>query len=165
MSAVLNDANKRTSISQLLNPLAINSHEESPSSPLQAPGIPPALPQNDHNGLKEGSGPGSSFQLRSASWELGQGPKRTDGPDPSRPYHFSPFAEGYTSDARTTRPRDDAGNLGGPSGAWPATQDVSNMPYGTPVLAPLYSDERTGEFLGAPMLWLLNIPLTSSLIW
>jgi hypothetical protein len=24
---------------------------------------------------------------------------------------------------------------------------VSNMPYGTPVLAPMYSDERTGEFI------------------
>jgi hypothetical protein len=24
---------------------------------------------------------------------------------------------------------------------------MSNMPYGTPVLAPMYSEERTGEFI------------------
>jgi len=147
MSAALNDVHKRTSISQLLNPLANTSHEVSPSSPSREPGVPPAPPQNGQNGHQEGSTPGSSFQLRSASWELSQGPKRTDGPDPSRPFHFSPFPEGYAPDARVARPRDDAGNLGGPSGAWPAPHEVSNMPYGTPVLAPMYSDERTGEFI------------------
>jgi [histone H3]-dimethyl-L-lysine9 demethylase len=146
MSTALNDIHRRTSISQLLNPLANTSHEESPSSPSRAPGIPSALPQNGHHDHQDGSAPGASFQLRSASWELGQGPKRTDGPDPSRPYHYSPFSNEYTSDARAARPRD-GGNISGPSGpsgAWPAPHEVSNMPYGTPVLAPMYSDERTG---------------------
>jgi len=144
MGAVLNDAHKRTSISQLLNPLANSSHGDSPSSPSRALSVPQAQLQNGHNNSGEESAAGSSFQLRSASWELGQGPKRPDGPDPSRPYHFTPSTEGYPPDVRSVRPRDDAGNLG-PSGPWFTPHEASNMPYGTSV-PPMYSDERTGKF-------------------
>jgi len=139
MNVVLNDAHKRTSISQLLNPLGNSPHEGSTSSPSQ--GVPSAPPQNGHDEHPDGSTPGSSFPLRSASWELGQGPKRTDGP-----YHYSPFPEEYPPDTRTSRPKDNAVNLAGPSGAWPAPHEMPNMPYGTPVLAPMYSDERTGKY-------------------
>lgn len=155
-AAALNDANKRTSISQLLNPLANNQQVDSTTLPPQSEEtvLSEALrasqsgpSRNDVNGHQEDSSPGSSFQLRSASWELSQNGKRPEGPDPSRPYHFTPYPDGHVPDPRTTRPREGSMNAGGSNGAWPAPHEVSNMPYGTPVLAPSYSDERTGELL------------------
>lgn len=146
MCAAFSDVHKRTSISQLLNPspLANSPREGSPSSSSQTQGVSSAPPQNGGNGHSDGSAPGSSFPLRSASWGLGQGPKRTDGPDPSRPYHYTPFFEGVSPDTRAGRPKDNTGNITGPSGAW---SEMPNMAYGTPVLAPVYSDERTGKSL------------------
>lgn len=145
MNAPMNDSHKRTSISQLLNPLGAVSEQPMSRTPTIPSSMPSAPSQNGQDVQQDGSSlhsPGSSFQLRSASWEQGGGDgqspsKRPDGPDPSRPYHYTPFTDGYGLDARTVRPS-------APSGPWPASHEVPNMPYGTPVIAPMYSDERTG---------------------
>ena len=152
MNVAINDSHKRTSISQLLNPLAETPPEATPQSSVSLERAPPpsspASP-NAQNG-KESSltpSPGSSFQLRSASWGQRNGLSAgTDGLDPSRPFHYTPYSKSPDGDARgTSRPRDGAGNSLGHGGAWPARHEVPNMPYGTPVIAPMYSAERTGK--------------------
>lgn len=155
MNVAVNDSHKRTSISQLLNPLGNNSPEataQSSESLERTPRPSSAASQNDQNAQNGGESssihsPGSSFQLRSASWEQRNGlSKGTDGPDPPRPFHFNPHSEGPHGDARgTSRPRDGPGSTAGHGGAWPARHEVPNMPYGTPVITPMYSAERTGK--------------------
>lgn len=150
----MNDSHKRTSISQLLNPLGTNSQVESPPSPSRATGDttsrstdpPPDIQfgENEQEGSSE-HGPGSSFPLRSASWEQSNGQSKRPGEvDPSRPYHYTPYSDGYNADPRgSNRPKDTPN--GSQSSAWLAPHEVANMHYGPPVIAPLYSDERTGK--------------------
>lgn len=170
MHAALNDVHKRTSISQLLNPLANSgSRTEPPISPSRLPALVsagPSSPSQDgtsqNEQLLDASNPGSSFQLRSASWDpLRQTLKRPDGPEANRPYHFHSFTEGFAADPRAARPRDGTGNSNGSSGVWPAPHEMPNMGYGTPVLAPLYSDERTGELSNSLDVQDANIACTS----
>ncbi|KZP21752.1 hypothetical protein FIBSPDRAFT_953511 [Athelia psychrophila] len=131
MNAALNDAHKRTSISQLLNPLANTTSRvelsESPSrsQTLGHNGSFPAsqndMARNERNGIPDPSNPGSSFQLRSASWESGQAV--TQRPD------FASFPSVFPADALPPLSR----NFNR-SGAWP---------YGTSEIPPMYSGERS----------------------
>lgn len=153
MDAAMNDTHKRTSISQLLNPLGAVSSMPSPPRVPTASSLVPSAPLQNGQGIQQDASslhaPGSSFQLRSASWEQGgddQSPsRRTDGPDPSRPFPYSPFSEGYGADARAIRSRDGPSNFTVPNGPWPVAHEVSNIPYGSSIITPMYSDERTGE--------------------
>lgn len=151
MNVAIGDSNKRTSISQLLNPLGNDSPEATPQSSISLERTPaPTSPnvQNAQNGGESSLIPSpssSSFQLRSASWEQRNSQSTgTDGLDSSRPFHYIPYSESPGGDARgTSRSRDGASNSPGHGGAWPARHEVPNMPYGTPVIAPMYSAERT----------------------
>lgn len=156
MNAAMNDSHKRTSISQLLNPLGAVSQQEPMSSPPRISAIPssiPSAPSQNGQDMQQGGSPGSSFQLRSASWEQGRGggddqspSMPTDGPEMPRSYHYTPFQEVFDADSRPSRPRDGPSNFTQANGSWPSGLEVSNMLYGPSVIAPMYSDERTGEF-------------------
>ena len=153
MNVTVGDSPKRTSISQLLNPLGGSSSEATVQSSIsleRSPGSSSSASPNVQKAQNGGESsliqsPGSSFQLRSASWERRNGLSTgTDGLDPPRPFHYIPDSESPDGDARgTSGSRDSAGNGPGHGGAWPARHEVPNMPYGTPVIASMYPAERT----------------------
>jgi hypothetical protein len=43
------------------------------------------------------------------------------------------------------RPRIDGSMNYMEGGVWPAAHEIAAVPYGAPVISPMYSDERTGE--------------------
>ncbi|KIJ19833.1 hypothetical protein PAXINDRAFT_174430 [Paxillus involutus ATCC 200175] len=157
----MHDNHKRTSISQLLNPSSDSSGYSHvthlPSSPgvsqYQHPQHPP------HGPYPQQTESGSSFHLRAASWEPVNddqaAPKRRPdaGPTVARSYPMPPhmYAEmNGDMPSRQQRPRmDEHGNYAIAAGAWPVQPEVSTVPYGSPAVAPMYSDERTaisGDF-------------------
>lgn len=152
---------KRTSISQLLNPSSDSSAAFAhpahltnlPSSPglsqYQHPQHPP------HPPYPQQPDSGASFHLRAASWEPvnddPNAPKRRPdaGPPTGRSYPMPPqmYAE-MTGDMAQRQQRqrmDEHPNFVMPTGPWPPQPDVANVPYGSPIVAPVYSDERTCE--------------------
>ncbi|EGO01531.1 hypothetical protein SERLA73DRAFT_166071 [Serpula lacrymans var. lacrymans S7.3] len=155
----MHDSHKRTSISQLLNPLG-TSHESSSYSPsVQLPSISSTTalspyqhshqaPQGAFNAPVES---GSSFHLRAASWDHvtdDQGIPKRKGDNvgaTARSYHMPPHSYADVGDhgPRQVRSRmDDSGNYAMASSGWPPP-DTSNMSYGPSMVAPMYSDERT----------------------
>lgn len=151
---------KRTSISQLLNP---SSDSSAFPHPTHLPGLspPPGVSQYQHlPHLPQGPYPqqpdsGSSFHLRAASWEPvnddPNAPKRRPdaGPPTGRSYQMPPqmYVE-MNGDISQRQPRpgmDGHGNFTMPTGPWPQQPDVSSVTYGSPIVAPMYSDERTCE--------------------
>ena len=151
---------KRTSISQLLNPSSDSSAYPHPAHlpPLpSSPGVPQYQhsPHPPHPPYPQQPDSASSFHLRAASWEPvnddPNAPKRR--PDPGTPtarsYPMPPqmYAEmNGDMSQRQQRPRmDEHGNFVMPPGPWPQQPDVSSVPYGSPIVAPMYSDERTCE--------------------
>jgi lysine-specific demethylase 3 len=158
----LADSHKRTSISQLLNPLAV--HDPSAAfSPDQLPNlstpIGPNHVQRDQQGVPSfhpSFANGSSFNLRAANWELPQeATKQKPGNGTTarqyQPQMNSSAVFGDQHAPRMIRPRmDDSNNFAIAGQVWPPQQDIANMPYGAPVISPMYSDERTGELLGPP---------------
>ncbi|KIJ70383.1 hypothetical protein HYDPIDRAFT_172215 [Hydnomerulius pinastri MD-312] len=154
----VHDNHKRTSISQLLNPSSDSSGYSHPThlpSLASSPGVsqyqhaqhPPHGPYTQHPES------GSSFHLRAASWEPvnddQSAPKRRPdaGPTAARSYPMPPhmYAEmNGEIPPRQPRPRmDEHGNYAMTGGAWPSQPEVSSVSYGSPVVAPMYSDERT----------------------
>lgn len=152
---------KRTSISQLLNPSSDSSSAY--SHPAHLPPLPssPGVPQYQHpQHPPHGPYPhqqdsGSSFHLRAASWEPvnddPNAPKRRPdvGPPTGRSYPMPPqiYADmNGDMSQRQPRPRmDEHGNFVMPTGPWPPQPDVAGVPYASPIVAPMYSDERTCE--------------------
>ncbi|KAG8218303.1 hypothetical protein J3R82DRAFT_3917 [Butyriboletus roseoflavus] len=153
---------KRTSISQLLNP---SSDSSAYPHPTHLPTLPssPGVPQYQHpqhpphGPYSQQPDSGSSFHLRAASWEPvnddPNAPKRRPdaGPPTGRSYPMPPhmYAEmNGDMSQRQPRPRmDEHGNFAMPTGPWPSQPDVSSLPYGSPIVAPMYSDERTSSSL------------------
>lgn len=147
---------KRTSISQLLNP---SSDSSVYPHPTHLPGLPsPGVSQYQHpphGPYPQQPESGSAFHLRAASWESvnddPNAPKRRPdaGPPTARSYPIPPhmYAEmNGDMSQRQPRPRiDEHGNFAMPTPPWPPQSDVSGVPYGSPIIAPMYSDERTGE--------------------
>lgn len=150
---------KRTSISQLLNPSSDSSAYPHPThlpSLPSSPGIAQYQPQHPpHGPYSQQPESGSSFHLRAASWEPvnddPNAPKRRPdaGPPTGRSYPMPPhlYAEmNGDMSQRQPRPRmDEHGNFIMPTGPWPSQPDISSVPYGSPIVAPMYSDERTCE--------------------
>ncbi|KAG9317119.1 hypothetical protein JVU11DRAFT_1310 [Chiua virens] len=152
---------KRTSISQLLNP---SSDSSAYPHPAHLPSLPssPGVSQYQHpphppHGPYQQPDSGASFHLRAASWEPvnddPNAPKRRPdaGPPTGRSYPMPPhmYAElnGDLSQ-RPPRPRvDEHGNFLMPAGPWPPQPDVANVPYGSPIVTTMYSDERTASAL------------------
>ena len=144
---------KRTSISQLLNPSSDSSAYPHPThltssavSQYQHPPHAPYPQQPDS---------GSSFHLRAANWEPVNddptAPKRRPeaGPPTGRSYPMPPqvYAD-LNGDMSQRQPRqrmDEHANFAMPTGPWPQQPDVASVPYGSPIVAPMYSDERTCE--------------------
>jgi lysine-specific demethylase 3 len=154
----MHDSHKRTSISQLLNPSSdssVYSHATHLPSPVAVSQYqhPPHQPQPNYNQSIESA---SSFHLRAASWEPSDDqsvPKRRidNGPVLARPYPLPPHHHMHTEPNGDMVPRqgrsrmDDAANYAMPANSWPSQADMSNPPYGSPIVAPMYSDERTGK--------------------
>lgn len=169
---------KRTSISQLLNPSSDSSAYPHPTH-LPSLSSPPGVSQYQHpQHPPHGPYPqqpesGSSFHLRAASWEPvnddPNAPKRRldAGPPTGRSYPMPPhmYAEmNGDMSQRQPRPRiDEHGNFAMPTGPWPPQPDVSGVPYGSSIVAPMYSDERTGERASTLHVQVLLNPKASSL--
>ncbi|KAG2148007.1 hypothetical protein DEU56DRAFT_783508 [Suillus clintonianus] len=152
----MHDSHKRTSISQLLNPSSdssVYSHATHLPSPVAVSQYqhPPHQQQPNYNQSIESA---SSFHLRAASWEPSDDqsvPKRRidNGPGLARPYpmpthphmHGEPNGDMVPRQGRSRM--DDAANYAMPANSWPSQADMPNPPYGSPVVAPMYSDERT----------------------
>jgi lysine-specific demethylase 3 len=157
----LADSHKRTSISQLLNPLAAQDGSAA-FSPAQLPNLPDSIGPNQVQQDQQGVPPyhpsfsnGSSFNLRAANWELPEDAtkrKPENGATAPRHYHQpqmnAPDVFVDQHGPRMVRPprMDDSNNYAMDGQMWPPQQDGVHMPYGTPVISPMYSDERTGEF-------------------
>ncbi|KAF9246860.1 hypothetical protein BU15DRAFT_69720 [Melanogaster broomeanus] len=157
----MHDSHKRTSISQLLNPSSDSSgysHVTHLPSLTSSAGVPQYQhPQHPppHGPYSQQPESGSSFHLRAASWEPVNddqvAPKRRPdaGPNVARPYPMPPqmYAEmNGDMPQRQQRPRiDEHGNYAIAANPWPTQPEVPNVPYGSPVMAPMYSDERTGQ--------------------
>jgi len=140
----IQDPSKKTSINSLLNPEASSAVAFS----NQIPNLPPLLgpnrvpPQIDSypGSFANGAAP---FHLRAADWSDKR--KHEGGTTGTQRHYQQPtidtpevYVEGQSP--RIVRPPVDEGGTTYPPMAgevWPT--------YGAPVIAPLYSDERTGE--------------------
>lgn len=157
----MHDTHKRTSISQLLNPSSDSSaYSHAPHLPslAAAPGVPtyqhPQHPHHPHYPPHPDSA--SSFHLRAANWgpandDQSGARRRPDAPPaPPRPYpmhpHMYPELNGDMQ-SRQPRPRiDEHTPYAMAPSPWPHSQpDMSHVHYASPVLAPMYSEERTGN--------------------
>jgi [histone H3]-dimethyl-L-lysine9 demethylase len=148
----LPDSHRRTSISQLLNPLS-NLTDQQPFPLPQNSSLSGAVgPQPDPQPGQPPYNQGATFNLRAASWDHVQEDnnpnkrKPENGTSPSRVYHPSSMnsTDGF-GDHGTHPPRrvDEAGNYVD-NRMWSPSHEIASMPYGTTVIAPMYSDERTG---------------------
>lgn len=151
----LNDPSKKTSINSLLNP-----QDASVAFPAQPPHLTASLAPNPGHPHNQQGVPvyapysaNASFNLRAASWDMSEDAakrKPENGATAQRHYHHPSMnsAEAYTEHpgTRLVRPRlDESNNYPIDNQVWPAQPDIANMPYGAPVMAPMYSDERTGK--------------------
>jgi len=138
----ITDPSKKTSINSLLNPEASStSFSVSVASANQ--------PQAPHHHHPDQYSPafannGSSFHLRAADWSISDDPAKRKLENGGR-YHYqhspdsSPIYAAQTA-PRIHKTRDDLYGMEGQ--VWQSHQD---MAYATPVIAPMYSDERTGS--------------------
>ncbi|OJA07528.1 hypothetical protein AZE42_07698 [Rhizopogon vesiculosus] len=152
----IQDSHKRTSISQLLNPSSdssVYSHAPHLPSPVAVSQYQHAQHQSQAN-YNQSIEPESTFHLREASWEPSEdrsAPKRRvdNVPGPGRPYQLPPHPHMHAEPNgdmvhRQGRSRmDEPGNYGMAPNSWPSQADMSNPSYGSSVVAPMYSDERT----------------------
>lgn len=174
MNGLHDHQHKRTSITELLNPVAATpSGSLDPSfnaNQLSGIGVSQYV-QNSHQAHVGGPGPyhpslgaaGSSFSLRAASWDHGQGENQTaarrsegDTASPtcqygagnsSRPHQSPPHHGPAYPDQYQQRPRmaDPPANYGPDVQSWPHnSHEHPPVQYGAPVLSPVYSDERSG---------------------
>jgi hypothetical protein len=145
----LNDSNKRTSISQLLNPA---SRETTSFASRQAlTSINSVQPQQQQQPSQYQNSFQNSFHLRAASWDqVHDDPtkRRSDnGTSSSRTYHHPQMNPVDVYGEHPPRPRlDDPNNfaMDGPVPVWTPAHEIANIAYGAPVIPPMYSDERTG---------------------
>jgi [histone H3]-dimethyl-L-lysine9 demethylase len=149
------ESHRRTSISQLLNPLANVAEQSSfavpQNSSLSGAVGPTQLPE-DQQPAQAPYNQEATFNLRAASWDHVQDDnnpnkrKPENGTAPSRVYHPSPMnpTEGFGDHGpRAARRVDEAGNYVD-TAMWSPSHEIASMPYGTTAIAPMYSDERTG---------------------
>lgn len=163
MNSLHDHNHKRTSITELLNPIAATpaSSIDSYTNSTQLPSLHAqylSSSQSHHNSQPSAYAPqqigsGSSFSLRAASWDHGT----KDDLAVRRP-ESDPSACRYTSTVqshplypepvtRVPRPMDEQPNYGIEVGLWPPSHDTTNVSYapGPQMIAPVYSEERTGK--------------------
>lgn len=165
----MHDSNKRTSISQLLNPTS-DSSVYSHTPPVPSLSSSPAGPSYEHlpHPLRDPySRPESTFHLRAANWEpLGDDQsivkRRPDGcQTPTRPYPVQPqmFPEmNGEMQLRQLRPRlDEYAAFPAPGNLWqPPLPEMSSVHYGSAIVTQVYPEERAGEATRASMTSLLT---------
>lgn len=168
----LHDQNhKRTSINELLNPVANAPASGSldpaysppplgtiPSPPYaHAPRVPTA--SSYHSGMS--SAPGSSFSLRAASWDHASSSESEVGrsqaaesptacryasgnshPHQAHSHQSQPHAP-YPDQYHRSRLVGEPANYGIDIASW--TPNPHHPHYGAQILTPMYSDERTGQ--------------------
>lgn len=147
----MQDPSKKTSITSLLNPEA--------SSGAFTSSLAASLNQAPHGQQLDVYGTsfvnGSSFNLRAADWNMADDISKRKGETGARIYQHMTAQEPYVGSSSAHTPRIGRARveegphyaMEGGQAAWhpPQLQNPANMPYGAPVVAPLYSDERTGE--------------------
>ncbi|KAF9464272.1 hypothetical protein BDZ94DRAFT_1297282 [Collybia nuda] len=145
----IQDPSKKTSITSLLNPEA--------SSGAYTSSLAASLNQTPHGQQLDVYGTsfvnGSSFNLRAADWNMADDVSKRKGETGARLYQHMSAQEPYVGSSSAHTPRMGRGRMDeaphyaieGGQAAWhPAPpQNPANMPYGAPVVPPLYSDERT----------------------
>ncbi|KZT20653.1 hypothetical protein NEOLEDRAFT_834977 [Neolentinus lepideus HHB14362 ss-1] len=136
---------KRTSIPQLLNPVAPTVNSTSFADPAQfSPFNATAHPINQHSAhaYRAPSESGSSYSLRAANWEQAQ--QNVEEESLERPRAQSVHGPPQERSQRVDGPQMTFGMV-----QWP--QPPGNLPaeaqatYGPPVPQPMFSDERTRE--------------------
>lgn len=162
MNTLHDQGHKRTSINELLNPVAAapSQHlEPHPAySSAQIPAIASYLPHQQHvasSAVYNPSSMHSSFSLRAANWENGAGDpmaRRHDADTaqncrytPSVPQH--PYADQHyprQAPRSVDEPQPVYGN--GPT-SWPGPHEPQAvaLQFGQPIMAAAYTDDRTGE--------------------
>ncbi|KAL6298095.1 Clavaminate synthase-like protein [Sparassis latifolia] len=157
---------KRTSITELLNPVAVPSApplDPAAYSTTQLPGLssflPPAHSQHVHPHSYpqpiNTSAPSAAFSLRAASWD--QATKDNNMPSTMRRQDSDPASCRYSSSSsvpphhpiyhqdpfsRPARQLEETPNYGMDVQNWPTSSDQANTSY-PPLISPMYSDERT----------------------
>ncbi|KAI0921387.1 hypothetical protein AcW2_006378 [Taiwanofungus camphoratus] len=149
---------KRTSINELLNPIAatpsgsLDSTFNSNQLPSLSAFIQPAHPQHVQSNTASGYPPsmssGSSFSLRAASWDHATKDDmaaRRPEPDPASCRYTSVPSHSMYQDAfsRPARQIEETPNYGIDVPTWPGSTETANASYGPPMISPMYSDERT----------------------
>jgi [histone H3]-dimethyl-L-lysine9 demethylase len=169
MNGLHEQNHKRTSINELLNPVANGpaaaASLEGPYTQAQLGGMAnppyasaprvPAAASSYHSPLGV---PGSSFSLRAASWDRSGGNendlgRREDGEPSSScryasanpsPHHAHPPPHPvYADPYHRSRPVGEPANYGIDVSPWTPN---AHSPYSAQILAPIYSDDRTGAF-------------------
>jgi len=141
----LQDLSKKTSINSLLNPQEASAF---PASVGANPG------HHDNQGViyTTSFSNGSSFHLRAASWDSVNEAKRKAENGANGHHYLHPHqrisADTYSDSHAPRMSRTRMGDIQqfpieGP--VWQPQQEVANMSYGTSVVPPLYSAERTRE--------------------
>jgi lysine-specific demethylase 3 len=144
---------KRTSISQLLNPVGLVSSHEQPSFPHHstlAGAIDQPHEQQGGHPFQHPYAHVPPFNLRAASWGLQENAlkRKPDGGvslcTTHQPRRLTSRPIGDHG-PNPMRPRIDPSPNYMDGGVWPAAHEIAAVPYGAPVISPMYSDERTGE--------------------
>jgi hypothetical protein len=145
------DPSKKTSITSLLNPEASSvAFTSSIPASLNPNQVSPHVPQIDVYGTSFANG--SSFNLRAADWNMADDASKHSAENGARLYQHIRH-DAYIESSSTHPPRMAARSrvdepshytMAGSQAIWHPPQDPASMPYGAPVVAPLYSDERTG---------------------
>lgn len=160
----LRDPSKKASITSLLNP-----QEASVAFPAHLPNLAasvnPGQPHDHQNGAVYGSSypNGSSFNLRAANWDMADEAAKRKGENGARQYQpqMNPPNGNIYADAsapRMIRGRpEEAQQYPVSVQVWNAPPNGAHMPYGAPVIPPMYSDERTGKFCDFAHAYLLYI--------
>ncbi|KDQ65025.1 hypothetical protein JAAARDRAFT_28691 [Jaapia argillacea MUCL 33604] len=131
---------KRTSIHQLLNPVAaspngLDSSSYPQSNQFQTFASPSGSlpPQHVQQPYPDAGPPGSSFSLRAASWDHGSGNETLDRRRVEEDQMLRGVRPGLEQD----------GHFGMEGVMWPQPPEGHAVQYGNPAITPLYSDERT----------------------
>lgn len=171
MNSLHEQNHKRTSIPELLNPVANGSppadlNGQYGAAPLNGMGNPSYAPQRVpaagpyHNPV---GAPSSSFSLRAAEWDQAGGNdgelgRREDGGEassscryttanPNGHHAHSPPHPAYQEPYHRSRPVGEPANYGIDISPWPAAHNA----YGAQMLTTVYPDERAGVPVPSPL--------------
>jgi lysine-specific demethylase 3 len=146
----IHDPSKKTSINSLLNPeassaAAFSNHISNLAPALSPNHVPQHAPQMDpYTGSFVN---GASFHLRAADWSDKR--KVENGATSAQRHYQQPPIDSSEVYAEAQHPRMARQPVDEPGNTYTSMADEVWQPpmhYGAPVIAPLYSDERTGQY-------------------